>query len=158
MDLFIKTKKKTKPKKIPAPADTGVGTYHAAFTPLKPEVNEPQATEDPFAAANSFAPCVDEDFWGEEGQEEEGVVGEEEQLQRDDDEGDSWGAYDSTETVAAASDEDDVSMCSSPPTTSAADNVFQNFMSRRRKSLKEHRAVYTGPQLTLDDDNDDECV
>ena len=122
---------------------------------MPPESNQPQAIEDPFGA-NTFAPCIEEDWWEEDiDVEAQGIVEEEEQRE---DDGESWGAYDSTDTIL--SDGDDVSVCSSPPLTTPGDDVFQSFMNnRRRKSaLKEHRAVYTGPQLTFDDDVDGPCV
>jgi hypothetical protein len=118
-------------------------------------MNQPQAIEDPFGA-NTFAPCTDEDWWEQDlDLDTQGVVEEEEQREED---GESWGAYDSTDTVL--SDGEDVSVCSSPPLTTASDDVFQSFMSnRRRKSaLKEQRAVYTGPQLAFDDVEDEPCV
>lgn len=165
MDIFLqpvpaqppqpssKKKKKKTTKKVPQPVDTGVGQYHAAFSPMPPEINEPQATEDPFGAT-AFAPCTEEDWWGEEELEEAQVVIEEEE-QREDDADASWGAYDSTDTVLS---DDDISVCSSPPTNSG-DDAFHSFMSKRRKALREQRAVYTGPQLDFEDEEEDEsCV
>lgn len=151
--LTIKKKKKSKEKKVPQAASTGVGTYHASFTPLAPETNQPQAVEDPFGAS-TFAPCAEEDWWEDDlDLEAQGVVEEEEQ--REEDGGESWGAYDSTDTIL--SDGEDGSVCSSPPLTTAGDDIFQSFMNNRRRkvALKEHRAVYTGPQLTFDVEEDD---
>ena len=149
--IKLKKKKTTKaPKAPPEPAHTGVGQYHAAFTPMPPEVNEPQAIEDPFGS-NAFAPCMDEDLW-----EEEDVNEVQEEAREED--GESWGAYDSGSNEVT-SDCEDVSISSSPPNTTPGDDLFQNFMSRRRKSLREQKAVYSGPQLAFDDEEEDDgCV
>jgi hypothetical protein len=138
----------TKRRKTPEPgaACGGVGTSYAAFTPLRRDVNEPQPADDPFG--ESFAAACEEDWWQYEDEEQASAEEREQQLE---DDAESW-AYDSVDTAGLSDDEEEV-VSSSP--TRAGEDPFHSFLqSRRRRFPKEHKAVYTGPQLVLDDDDD----
>lgn len=135
-------RRRTPPEPVAA---CGVGTSYAAFKPLRRDVNEPQPADDPFG--ESFAAC-DEDWWQHEDEDQASAEGRELQME---DEAESW-AYDSVDTACLSEEEEEEVISASPGR--AADDPFHTFLSRRRRAPKELKAVYTGPQLVLDDDDD----
>jgi hypothetical protein len=141
---------KKKPKKAakkkattPEPAEA-MGTSYAAFTPLRRDVNEPQPADDPFGDA--FATCTDEDWWQQVDDEQASV----EEREQQEDDAESW-AYDSIDTAEPSDDEEVVS---SSPLRTCGEDPFQAFLSRHRRVPKEQKAVYTGPQLVLEDEDE----
>ena len=139
--------KSSKKKKIthnePRPADVGLISLHAAFHPLPPEKNAPVGVgEDPFE--ETFGPCDEPADAAWELDEEEETGG--------DDDVDSWaesGYGDSVDEFAA--EEDGCGSVSSSPRDDCA-------FFRRRRLLHESRAMYTGPQLMFEDEDEDDTV
>lgn len=143
----VKTKKRKTVKtktNSPEPMACGVGTSYAAFTPLSRDINEPEPADDPFG--ESFAAAGDDDCW---------QYGDDDgQASVDEDDDKSW-SYDSMDTSCFSSDDDDGDMAMSSSPGRRVEDDFHALLSRRRKVLCEHKSLYTGPQLVLDDDDED---
>lgn len=146
-----KKKPRERKKQDPVPAIDPMVSFHAAFKPLPPEKNVPIAVEDPFEEIFG-APDEDEAALWE--CDAAVVAAEEEEVEEDvESRGGSAGYGASLDD----SDDDVGSICSRSPLRS---DEYQSFVSRWRRgvTMREPRAVYTGPQLMLDDEDDDTCA
>lgn len=137
-------KKKKKRNEEPLPAETMMD-MHVGFTPLPPEKNVPAAIEDPFEAV--YGACDEDDnaHWEYDAADEE--------VDADDD-GDSRGESGYGASIEDSDkDDDDGSVCSRSP----KNDDFQKFMHRWRRVRKEREStiVYTGPQLFIEDSDED---
>jgi hypothetical protein len=141
-------KDKPKERHDPVPAIDPMVSFHAAFTPLPPEKNVPNAVEDPFEETFGVPDEDEAALW-----EFDAAGGEDDEVEEDVESRGSAGYGASLDD----SDDDVGSICSRSPLRSAD---YQSFVSRWRRgvSTREPRAVYTGPQLMLDDEDDDTCA
>ena len=138
------TPKKKKAAKDPLPAETGV-ELHASFTPLPAEKNVPTGVEEDVFEDPLFGAACDEGPWEYETE-----------CEVEEDDGDSTG--DSIAESGYGASMDDSDDARSVFSRSPARVGSEDFRWPRRRPLREAPIVYTGPQLLIDSEDDDEGI